>query len=228
MKNKKQAVTIKGTKDGLTFTIDETSSMEHILQELKSKLSSKVIDQDQPVIKVNIDAGNRYLTSEMKEQMQEIVRSKPNLVINEIYSNVITKEEAKDWYKDLEISAITKIVRAGQQLHVHGDLLLIGDVNPGGTVSATGNVYILGKLNGIAHAGIEGDPKAIIAAAYMNPTQLRISGFLSRSPDFETEGLYMECAYVNQDTDKILIDRLQSLSTIRPDLGSIERRMING
>ncbi|SEU08860.1 septum site-determining protein MinC [Salinibacillus kushneri] len=228
MNNKKQAITIKGTKDGLTFIIDETSSLELIMKELETKLSSKVVDQDQPMVKVNIDLGNRYLSNEMKEELLEIVRNKQNLVINEITSNVLTKEEAQEWYEELEISTITRIVRAGQKLHVKGDLLLIGDVNPGGSVSATGNVYILGRLNGIAHAGIDGNQEAIIAAAYMNPTQLRISGFLSRSPDFETEGLFMECAYVDQKTEQILIDRLQTLTTIRPGLGSIERRMING
>ena len=38
--------------------------------------------------------------------------------------------------EETEIVPISKIVRSGQVLHVKGNLLLIGDVNPGGTVIA--------------------------------------------------------------------------------------------
>ncbi|MRG88223.1 septum site-determining protein MinC [Salinibacillus xinjiangensis] len=228
MNNNKQAITIKGTKDGLTFIIDETCSFDQILKELETKLSSSVVDKDHPMVKVNIHLGNRYLTKEMKDDFLQIVRSKNNLIINEITSNVITKHEAKEWQKDLEVSTITRMVRAGQTVHVQGDLLLVGDVNPGGSVSATGNIYILGRLNGIAHAGLEGDRQAVVVAAYMNPTQLRIADLLSRSPDFATEGVYMECAYVDEEHDKILIDRIQMLSNLRPNLRSMERRISNG
>ena len=44
-------------------------------------------------------------------------------------------------------------------IKVPGDLLLIGDVNPGGTVMAGGNIFIMGSLKGIAHAGCYGNDK---------------------------------------------------------------------
>src|SRR5699024_10424628 len=91
------------------------------------------------------------------------------------------------------IKAFNRVVRSGQVLRVEGDLLLIGDVNPGGKVVATGDIYIMGNLRGIAHAGINGNRKAIIAASYMKPTQLRIADYISRAPDYETDGVYMEC-----------------------------------
>lgn len=53
-------------------------------------------------------------------------------------------------------------------LHVKGNLLLIGDVNPGGTVIAGGNIFVIGALRGIAHAGYYGDAEAVIAASVMN------------------------------------------------------------
>ena len=80
--------------------------------------------------------------------------------------------------------SVAKIIRSGQVLNVTGDLLLIGDVNPGGTVIADGNIFILGALKGIAHAGFDGNTEAVIAASVMKPSQLRISDVLNRAPDY--------------------------------------------
>ncbi|KHE70608.1 septum site-determining protein MinC, partial [Halobacillus sp. BBL2006] len=81
---------------------------------------------------------------------------------------------------------------------------------------------------GIAHAGVEGDTQAVIAASYMQPSQLRIADQMSRSPDYESEGLYMESGFVDEEQGKIRIDKLQEIVKKRPDLASFERRMTNG
>src|SRR5690625_3993362 len=121
-----------------------------------------------------------------------------------------------------------RLVRSGQVLEVTGDLLLVGDVNPGGKVVATGNIYILGNLRGIAHAGVNGDRNAVIVASYMKPRQLRIDDYMSRAPDYETTGVYMECGMIDEKENKIVIDRLQALMQKRLDLSTFERRMNNG
>ncbi|UTW68948.1 hypothetical protein KHA80_17145 [Anaerobacillus sp. HL2] len=69
-------------------------------------------------------------------------------------------------------------------IEIIGDLLLIGDVNSGGTVVATGNIYIPGVLRGIAHAGSKGNKVVVISASRMEPSQLRIAEIVSRSPDW--------------------------------------------
>ncbi|MBO8155933.1 MAG: septum site-determining protein MinC [Bacillaceae bacterium] len=228
MKTNKHVVTIKGTKDGLTLFIDDSCSFDQVIEELNIKLSSSLVDKDQPMIRVNVQVGNRYLTSEQEEIIREMIRSKNNLVVNEIISNVITKQEAIEWKKDSEVHTVLKIVRSGQVVEVRGDLLLIGDVNPGGKISATGNIYVMGQLKGIAHAGSNGDREAVIAASYMKPSQLRIADLISRSPDYETDGVHMECAFIDPERDQIVIDRLQTLSKIRSHLSIVERRMVNG
>src|SRR5690606_18406440 len=121
-----------------------------------------------------------------------------------------------------------RVVRSGQVLQVKGDVLLIGDVNPGGKIASTGDVYVLGRLKGIAHAGVNGNKQAIIAASYMKPTQLRIANHISRAPDYESDGVYMECGFVDSEQDKIMIDRLQQLTRKRRNLMELERRMQNG
>lgn len=101
--------------------------------------------------------------------------------------------------------------------------MLIGDVNPGGTVIAGGNIYILGSLKGIAHAGAFGNEQAVIAASSMKPSQLRISEHLNRSPDSiqDNEKREMECAYIDEN-HQIIVDRLQVLIQLRPNLTRLE------
>ena len=70
--------------------------------------------------------------------------------------------------EETEIVPISKIVRSGQVLHVKGNLLLIGDVNPGERLSL-GNILSYGSLRGIAHAGYYGDSDAVIAVICYEP-----------------------------------------------------------
>lgn len=228
MNGNKHVVTIKGTKDGLSLYIDDTCSFDYAIQELEEKLSSKFADEDQPLISVNIQLGNRYIDNEQEELLREIVRNKNKLVINTIQTNVITKDEALAWKQDTEVKPVFRVIRSGQVVEVQGDLLLIGDVNPGGKVIATGNIFIMGNLRGTAHAGVKGNREAVIAASYMKPSQLRIADYISRSPDYETDGVYMECGFVDLEKEKIVIDRLQLVTQKRPGLETLERRMLNG
>ncbi|MDC3412469.1 septum site-determining protein MinC [Terrihalobacillus insolitus] len=224
----KQVVTIKGTRDGLTLHLDDSCSFAELLKELEDKLSTNYLDEEEPMITVMIQLGNRYLHKEQEEQLRDLIRNKKKLVVHSIHSNVVPKKKALEWKEDSEIKAINRIVRSGQVVEVKGDLLLIGDVNPGGKVVAKGNIFVMGSLLGVAHAGVNGNREAVIVASYMRPSQLRIADYISRSPDYESDGVYMECGLVDETRAKIVIDRLQVLMHKRPDLSGFERRMLNG
>jgi septum site-determining protein MinC len=221
---KTQNVMIKGSKDGLTLHLDDACSYHELKKELDDKLSATYrAHGDRPLITVKVKVGNRYLTEEQKEEIKTIVRQKKNMVVDTIDSNVITMEEAKHINAQSDIVTVSKIVRSGQILQVEGDLLLVGDVNPGGTVIAGGNIFIMGSLRGIAHAGYDGDESAVIVASYMNPAQLRISQLINRAPENVSEevGREMECAYIDEN-HQIVVDRLQVLMRIRPNLTRFE------
>lgn len=220
---KQQFVTIKGTKDGLTLHLDDSCSFDQLLHELEEMLSLKqYIQQDGPVIGVNVKVGNRFVNKKQREKLELIIKQKRNLMIESIESNVITKDEALRLKRETEIISVAKIVRSGQVLKVKGDLLLIGDVNPGGTVIASGNIFVLGALRGIAHAGVEGNIQAVIAASLMKPAQLRISDIINRAPDhLPHEGNELECAHINENGEMI-IERLQQLTHLRPNLTRFE------
>ncbi|WP_143695878.1 septum site-determining protein MinC [Virgibacillus proomii] len=225
---KRQLITMKGTKDGLTLFIDDSCSLNHALQELKYKMKESKPTTTGPVVAVRVKLGARYLREEQISELRQIITNENRFTIHSIESDVVLREEARQWQANSEIKAVNRIVRSGQVLHVTGDLLLIGDVNPGGKVMATGNIYIMGNLRGIAHAGIDGDTQAFIAASYMNPSQLRIAHYISRAPDYESDGVYMECGLVDEEQDKIIIDRLQVLPQKRKEMNRFERRMQNG
>ncbi|ANC78030.1 septum site-determining protein MinC [Fictibacillus phosphorivorans] len=216
-------VTIKGTKDGLVLLLDDKCSFDLLVEELNDKLtagSSQMLNG--PVISVKVKAGNRYLTAEQEEKLIEVLKQKENLILDHIESEVITKAEAEEMRKDAQVVTVSKVVRSGQVLDVQGDLLLIGDVNPGATVMATGNIYILGSLKGIAHCGTKGNEEAIIAASVMKPSQLRIAHHINRAPDSYPElGNEMEFAYISNEEKQIRIDRISAVHRLRPKLNSL-------
>ena len=76
-------------------------------------------------------------------------------------------------------------LRSGDHLQTKGDLLVMGDVNPGARVSASGDVMVWGRLRGIAHAGQDGDRDARIIALQLRPLQLRIADQVARGPEDE-------------------------------------------
>ncbi|MCK6204970.1 septum site-determining protein MinC [Bacillus infantis] len=221
---KTQNVTIKGTKDGLTLHLDDSCSYEELKKELDRKLSESArTNVDRPLMSVRVQAGNRYLTADQEEELKDLIRSKKNFVVDSVSSNVLTKEEADREKKENEIKSVAKIIRSGQVLEVPGDLLLIGDVNPGGTVMAGGSIFIMGSLKGIAHAGCYGNKQAVIAASMMRPSQLRISDCINRAPDHskDEDMREMECAYIDEN-EQMIVDRLQVLMHLRPNLTRLE------
>jgi len=75
-------------------------------------------------------------------------------------------------------------VRLGQEVFSeNGSLSVLGDVNPGGFVSAKGSVFVFGSLRGRVFAGTGGDSSAVVAALDMRPMQLAVAGVVARAPD---------------------------------------------
>lgn len=211
MQKKDQLIVIKGTKEGLIFSINESGSFEIICEQLQDMLLSAPYHDTNEKASVIVKLGYRYLTKEQKQTIKKAIEKDGRFLVEKFDSEVLDKSEIERLIDRLEVKSYFRVIRSGQVLQVVGDLLLIGDVNPGGEVRATGNIYILGKLNGIAHAGIDGDDESLIIASFMNPQQLRIAQYISRSPDYESDGVYMEYGYYNEEENKIEINRLQDL-----------------
>ena len=74
---------------------------------------------------------------------------------------------------------VQRTLRSGYSLTFPGHVIVIGDINPGAEVIASGNVIVWGRLRGMVHAGAEGDEDAIVCALNISPTQLRIAGVIA-------------------------------------------------
>jgi septum site-determining protein MinC len=77
---------------------------------------------------------------------------------------------------------VHRTLRSGFSLNHAGHVVVLGDVNPGAQVIASGNVLVWGHLRGMVHAGAEGDETAVVCALDLSPTQLRIAGHISMTP----------------------------------------------
>ena len=91
-------------------------------------------------------------------------------------------------------------VRSGDRISSNGNLCIIGDVNPGAIVSAKNNIYVWGKLLGIAFAGNSGNNNASIASLYLKPLQLRIADVIAIGPKDKPHNNYPEIALIDKRT----------------------------
>ena len=78
---------------------------------------------------------------------------------------------------------IHRTLRSGQSISSDGNIVIIGDVNPGAEVVAKGDITVWGILGGIAHAGSDGNTYSRIRALKLNAIQIRIGNIYARRPD---------------------------------------------
>ena len=70
---------------------------------------------------------------------------------------------------------LRKTLRSGQKVVFAGNVVLLGDLNPGAAIEADGDIIVMGQLRGTVHAGAEGDLTSTIITSSLRPTQLRIA-----------------------------------------------------
>lgn len=218
---KQQYVTIKGTKEGLVLRLDDKCAYSDMLAELRRKVSE---DSLEGVAEVRVHTGNRFCNEEELKEIVNVIHASPNLRVSKIQSDVITMEECNRKVVESQSETYVGIVRSGQVIRAEGDLVVIGDVNPNGRVVASGNIYVLGRLKGIAHAGANGNLNSVIAASWLEATHIMIADKIETMIDELTilsEHPEMECAYIHSN-GFIAIDRLQELRILRPDLSSFK------
>lgn len=90
-------------------------------------------------------------------------------------------------------------LRGGQALHNVGNIVVIGDVNPGAELVAGGDIAVFGSLRGVAHAGAQGDAGARVHAIDLSPTQLRIATLIAADAGGSAAAKHPETACVQND-----------------------------
>ena len=171
-------------------------------------------------LEVDIFAINELLKSDQLSKLKHSAK-KLNIDYLHIYSNsretILTGKALKidstlmkeEKLKNKLFTSISKseedllhkgTIRSGDRISSNGNLFIIGDVNPGAIISARKNVYVWGKLLGIAFAGDNGNKDASIASLYLNPLQLRISEFIAIGPKEKPNDYYPEIAVVDKES----------------------------
>lgn len=208
-------VKIQGTKEGLVIVVDEDVDIE--------VLKERIVDRIEKSLKffegatLNVRVKNSKFKDEELEDLKDFILKNygVEIFIKKFQEKHIKNVTDDEIFNGLE-EGITKFhrgtVRSGQVVKYYGNLVIIGDVNPGGLVQAAGNIVVTGTLRGIAHAGFTGNKEAFIVASSLKAMQLRIANIISRAPDKEEEVEYPEIAVVRKN--KIIVKPLYHLSDL--------------
>ena len=139
-------------------------------------------------IKVSQNTNEIVLTvnviAEIKDILEELDAKLPKLkeFYKEDVSDLLGLHAIKKTFATetgiSETKFIQNSIRSGQVEEYPGSLVICGDVNAGGEVIAGGNIMVLGALRGVAHAGANGNTKAIISANFIDVTQVRIANLV--------------------------------------------------
>src|SRR5690625_2421646 len=94
-----------------------------IVKELKEKLTTTEFleDKEEQTLAVILNFGYRYVSSEKRNILKELIEEHSQFFIERFDSNVISKEEAETWFDEMEVKTITQIVRSGQVVEVIGE-----------------------------------------------------------------------------------------------------------
>jgi len=188
----------RGSKNGLFIFLRETMSIEEIRDNLEKKIkpSLKFFEG----ARVANFKGKR-LTQEEFTYLCELMSSEYKMNVSGSYEEsqevAPEKEETKEErfeasdFDNVSYGEVAKgdtlmsrtTVRSGQLIQSSGNIVIVGDVNPGAFLRAAGSIIVMGNMRGVAHAGIGGDYDAFIAAFNLQATQLRIGDIITRSPD---------------------------------------------
>ena len=77
---------------------------------------------------------------------------------------------------------IGKTMRAGTRREVPGNVIVLGDVNPGVELIAGGDVIVSGTIRGLVHAGASGREDAFIWAQRIAAPQIRLAHAVAQAP----------------------------------------------
>lgn len=193
-------VELKGERNGIRVILSPEVPFGIILENLISKLEETVNFFSKGSCNINF-TGRKLTQSEKLELEQTVMRILSDAQININY-DVHTERKPKV-FDDIK-AGYTKFcegtVRSGQRVESEGNLVIIGDINPGAEIVAAGCIIVMGAARGIIHAGCTGNREAYIVALNMAPTQIRIADIITRPPDNDIRGaITPERAYIKDD-----------------------------
>jgi septum site-determining protein MinC len=208
----------------------QSSNIEYTWTEIWQQLKQRLNAGDRlrvPNTNVHLVVGDRLLDarqlqelaeslSEVKLQLKSVSTSRRQTAIASVtagYSveqNQLTAKNslAADFSQNIsplsEPLYMETTIRSGIEIRHPGTVAILGDVNPGGSIIADGDILVWGRLRGIAHAGARGNSECLIMALQMEPTQLRIADAVARAPEKPPKNVNPEVAYITPQGIRIV------------------------
>ncbi|NLK88405.1 MAG: septum site-determining protein MinC [Clostridiaceae bacterium] len=211
-------ISFKATLNGLILVMREEDDFDVIYESVARKLETS--GRFFKGASLDVKYRGKKLDSVQQNKIASLIAQKASAEVksfeeDETFNGAEMEAEEPDrssekprmrlmYFKGLE-EGMTRFykgtVRSGTLVSYQGNLVVIGDVNPGGEVIAAGNVIVMGSLRGMVHAGADGNKEAVVAALSLQPTQLRIADVITRPPDTKQirQGLLPEMAFVKDD-----------------------------
>lgn len=175
-------------------------SIDAAIQDLRTKLANAGSFFRGAVFR--LEAGSRALSPDERHALSSTMKEF-GVILQEVHAEepkggapVVHTGERKSQTADTmgheeraalpggeEAVLVRRTLRSGQRVEYPGNVVIMGDVNPGAVVICSGDIVVLGALRGVAHAGAEGNTEAVVMAFRLQPTQLRIAHLISRAPD---------------------------------------------
>ncbi len=184
-----------------TTTLESATAADIKISEFTTAVEAPVFEESEPTEEVAKALDNIFensssnMTTEI--QSQEIVE-----VVNHEDAPIIEPEETdlESETESLPTLYLRKTIRSGQSISSDGNIIVIGDVNPGAEIIAKGDITVWGILGGIAHAGSDGNNLARIRALKLNPVQIRIGEIFARRPDtVNLPYIQKTCEYIPEE-----------------------------
>ena len=182
----KSCLRVSSTKDEIKITVNAGTEFEDLLEDFKIKLPRIRKYYEKERLPIHI------VGKALKENEQTAVRAilKAEIDTNITFgdtSEVLGLHAIKRTFEASVETSETKFIRgnlrSGQREEFSGSIAILGDLNYGAEVIAGENIIVSGRIRGMAHAGANGNKKAIISANAIDSTQVRIANVVKEITD---------------------------------------------
>lgn len=196
-------IKISQTTDEIVLNINVVADVDEVYEELESKIG-KLKDFYQAA-KIPMRVTGKLFTESEIEKIKKIINQEIETEVNfDSPSDLLGLHAIKKTFEnEVEVSETKYIkasIRSGQVEEYSGSIVIMGDVNAGGEVKAGGNIAVVGALRGVAHAGANGNTKALITANFIDVTQVRIANKVK-----EVEEKIEKCPVCRIENNEIVI-----------------------
>lgn len=181
-----EIVTLKGTGDGVVMKIGSAAIFSDVIDAITEKIRANrnffrgtykvYIESVTPLPKSDIIRLRSVIDTFLPDC--EVIYKEPGTVSN------YTSEQKKQEGRSVAIKGATetatvyeKDIEDGEHLRVVGNLVIIGNVKKNATVTAGGNIIVLGDIYGTVRAGYRDNKNAYIAYRNLSGGEISVSSY---------------------------------------------------